>query len=333
MARPYRIQFEGACYRVQIRGDQGVTLFPKEEDFQRMTQVIGTFVYKHEVVLHAYALLPNELDLVVETPNGNVSNFMQGIQTAYAQYYRRKFKHSGSIMRDRYRCKLLEKAKVLVPVTQSVHLREAFSKIRRTPAQRSKTLAKYAHSSYRAVIGADDVPSFLTVTDTHRAMGSPAKTRPDRYKAACEALAKNGAAELEASVKGTALAVGSDAFIAELKSKHTQYVAGKKPGAWKLYGKKGKGIAKTKVLAACAKSMNVEKAVFFEQRKNVLYRPIASYMLYKHSNMVQEDIADFLKLTSGAAVSLQIRKLLRLMQDDPDLVKLVNKVDKAVQKA
>ena len=122
MARPYRIQFKGACYHVIIRGNPEIRLFKNERDRNRFIEMLADAVGKHEVLLHAFFLSANRVELVVETPSSNLSAFLQGCQTAYAQYYRKKYNFVGQIVHDRFRSKVIQKEKILLPLTRHLHL-------------------------------------------------------------------------------------------------------------------------------------------------------------------------------------------------------------------
>ena len=68
MARPYRIQFENALYRAEIRGVEGLGLFSRPVDARRFLDILSNSLKKHEVLLHAFVVLSDEADLLVETP-------------------------------------------------------------------------------------------------------------------------------------------------------------------------------------------------------------------------------------------------------------------------
>ena len=77
--------------------------------------------------------------------------------------------------------------------------------------------------------------------------------------------------------------------------------------------------------------MDVDKQVFLEQRKRVMYRPIASYILYRFGNLSQDEIAHVLQLNTGAAVSVQMKRIQQVLKDDKKLAAQVSRIEKALR--
>ena len=115
MARPYRIQFPGACYHVQIRFSSDARAFRDEKDYARFISMLADAAKKHEVVVYAFCLLKRDAELVVQTPRANLSLFLQGLQTGYARYHHQKYRFEGPLVRDRFRSKVVEAPRCLLP--------------------------------------------------------------------------------------------------------------------------------------------------------------------------------------------------------------------------
>jgi len=329
MARPYRIQFENALYRAEIRGAEGLGLFAKPVDARKFLEILAASLKKHEVILHAFVLLADDADLLVETPKGNLSSFLQGMQTAYAQYYRWAYDHQGPLVRDRFRSKVVDKASALLELSAFLHARPAREAAgRRTPAQRQALLGKQVFSSYPTYAGLNPLP-FVHTKDVLLAMGSPAGTRQKRYLDRVALRVIEPDETLAGMLEASATAIGDAKFLEDIHKQHAKFQAGRKPGNWKLYGQRSKEVSRAQILEATAQAFGVDKDVFFEQRKNVLHRPVLSYLLYRHAGMSQFEIAKYLRLTSNAAVSLQITRYLNALPGNPELAKLVDKIEKS----
>jgi putative transposase len=330
MARPYRIQFENALYRAEIRGAEGLSLFAKAADAARFQEILALTVQKHEVLLHAFVLLDNEGDFLVETPKGNLSAFLQGLQTAFAQYYRRAHGHHGPLVRDRFRSKVVDKDALLLEMSAFLHALPAHAaSAPRGTAQRVARVSKHPYSSFGAYAGSRDLP-FVYTADVLKAMGSPASTRAKRYVDRCVLRATEPHAGLADILDASATAIGGPEFLKSIHDMHAKFQAGRKPGTWKVYGQRAKGLPRTRVLEVTAKAFGVDKEVFFQQRKGLLHRPALSYFLYRHAGMSQFEIATYLRLTSNAAVSLQITRFMAALEKDASLAKLVATVEKAL---
>ncbi|MEX2606398.1 MAG: hypothetical protein WD708_03555 [Kiritimatiellia bacterium] len=330
MARPYRIKFENACYLATLRGKEGLGLFVEDADSAHFVELLELIARKQQVILHAYALAGNTASMVLETPKANVSMFLQGIQTAFARHIRQYYVQSGPIVKGRFQAKVIEKETVLAPCCEWVHtlpVRELASG--HTPAKQKAFLFRYAFSSYRFTCGMVD-EGITDPTQLLRSYGSPAKKRPEKHQRGCDAMLGDEGLLFEKRTRTSPVAIGSEAFIEDLTRKHEALMAGKAVKGLRRYGKNVQGIARMKVVEAAAKGLGIDKSVFFVQQHSSIARPVVAGMLYQHAAMTQQEIAAFLNLGSAAAVSLQIKQLLQLRSQNPEVDKTVRAIEKAL---
>ncbi len=92
MARALRTQFEGAIYHLIVRGNNRQPLFRDGKDREHYLDLLKRYRDLFGYRLYAYILLNNHLQLLLETPKGNVSKIMQCLGTNYAAYFNRKYK-------------------------------------------------------------------------------------------------------------------------------------------------------------------------------------------------------------------------------------------------
>ncbi|WFB34581.1 hypothetical protein P3T73_10450 [Kiritimatiellota bacterium B12222] len=329
MARPYRLKFENACYLVTLSGVDGLGLFVEKEDAEHFVNLLELIALKQQILLHAYALGANSATLVVETPRANLSLFLQGVQTAFARHIRQHYVQSGSIMKDRYRAKVLDKGTALAAACEYVHSYPVLDlESPLTPAAQVTFLKETAFSSLAFTLGESET-GITHPTELLRSYGSPVKKRAEKHLAACEALLADEAVSWTAFMKKSPIAIGSEAFIEEMEQKHKAILAGKKVKGFRQYGKKVQGISRNKVVEEVAKVFGVSKQDFFVQRHASILRPVISNFLYQYSAMTQKEIATYLGLGSAAAVSLQIKRLLTLRKADEELNKKCIKLEKA----
>ena len=97
MARPLRVEYEGAIYHVTARGNDRRSIFRDDRDRQRFCDRLGDCVEAHEVRLYMFCLMANHIHLMLETPAGNLSQFMHRLQTAYSVYFNRRHQRSGHL--------------------------------------------------------------------------------------------------------------------------------------------------------------------------------------------------------------------------------------------
>lgn len=155
MARPQRIEYEGAVYHVTARGNERRAIFRDDADRERFLRILSESVERYEVRLYLFCLMTNHLHLVVETPRANLGQFMHRLQTAYTVYFNRRHTRCGHLMQGRYQARLVEKDAYILRLSRYVHLNPVFTAAarRRPLRERITMLRRYHWSSYCSYIG------------------------------------------------------------------------------------------------------------------------------------------------------------------------------------
>ena len=135
MARPLRIQYPDAVYHVTCRGNEKQNIYRDDADRSRFLQLLNQSVNIYTVKLHSYVLMTNHFHLLVETPLGNLSEFMRHFNIAYIGYFNRRHKRVGHLYQGRYKSILVEKESYLSILSRYIHLNPI----------RTKRLAKSTH--------------------------------------------------------------------------------------------------------------------------------------------------------------------------------------------
>jgi REP element-mobilizing transposase RayT len=73
MARPLRIEYEGAVYHVTSRGNRRKPIFKDEADQKLFLATLEGVNKRYNWLCHAYCLMNNHYHLIIETPDGNLS--------------------------------------------------------------------------------------------------------------------------------------------------------------------------------------------------------------------------------------------------------------------
>ena len=73
MARPLRIDVEGAWYHVMNRGHRGQELFLDEADRRRFLGAVAELPERFALEVHAFVLMDNHYHLLVRTGEANLS--------------------------------------------------------------------------------------------------------------------------------------------------------------------------------------------------------------------------------------------------------------------
>lgn len=155
MPRPWRIRFAGAKYHVMSRGNGRAAVFLEPADYERFLKQLDQALEADQVVLYSYILMPNHYHLLIETPRGNLSRFMQRLNTAYSLYFRHKKQRPGHCFQGRFRARLVEGDEYLVRLTRYHHLNPV--KVREYAAsgieEKKAALERWRWSSYRGYAG------------------------------------------------------------------------------------------------------------------------------------------------------------------------------------
>jgi REP element-mobilizing transposase RayT len=61
MARPLRIEYEGAFYHVTSRGNEGRKVFFSKSDYEKFLDYLKLAEEKFRYLLHAYVLMTNHV--------------------------------------------------------------------------------------------------------------------------------------------------------------------------------------------------------------------------------------------------------------------------------
>jgi REP element-mobilizing transposase RayT len=142
MARKSRIHFPGALYHVIARGNRGQKIYRDERDYELYLQFLEEYKERYRFALHAYALLPNHLHLLIEVGEIPLSRLMQTIQFRYTRNFNIKYRKFGHLFQGRYKAILCEKDAYLVELSAYIHLNGVRAGLAGDPIE-------YPWSSYR----------------------------------------------------------------------------------------------------------------------------------------------------------------------------------------
>ena len=155
MARPLRIEYPGALYHVTSRGNAKAKIYFDEHDYRTFLDVLDFVVKRFNWLCHAYCLLPNHYHMLVETPEGNLSGGMRQLNGIYTQKFNWKHSRCGHLLQGRYKAILVDKDEYLLELARYLMLNPVRAGICEHPEE-------YAWSSYRATLGKEVAPEFLT---------------------------------------------------------------------------------------------------------------------------------------------------------------------------
>lgn len=154
MARPLRIEYPGAVYHVMSRGDGREAITVSEDDSVLFLNVLAECVERYNLLIHGYCLMPNHYHLLVETPDGNLSDAMRFLNGVYTQRFNSGHKTVGHVFQGRFKSIVVNRDEYLMCLCRYIERNPVRAGIVEHPKD-------YPWSSYRIITGVGG-PSFVS---------------------------------------------------------------------------------------------------------------------------------------------------------------------------
>jgi putative transposase len=320
MARPQRIEYEGAVYHVTTRGNERRAIFLDDADRLRFLRVLGESVGSFDVRLYLFCLMPNHIHLVAETPRGNLSRFMHRLETAYTVYFNRRHRRGGHLMQGRYGACLIERDAYLLRLSRYVHLNPVFTRpLRGRPTrERIALLRQYPWSSYRSYIGKD---RRLAYVDYGPILATAGSGQAGTYRRFVETGISQIDAAFVEEARASRLCLGSKDFRTRVRTRYEDLLHGKQQTEDVAFRRSGTRLPVDRILRIVGEGLGVDPASLHRRRRDSLDRAVASRMLCEYGALTQRQAAHVLGLRSGAAVSTQLHRLAEQLETDPRLAR------------
>lgn len=159
MARPLRIEFEGAWYHVMNRGAGRRLVFRSSAHRAVFLRLLGEVSRIYGIEVHAYCLMGNHYHLLLCTPTAGLGRAMRHLDGVYTQRFNRLVQTDGPLFRGRYKSVLVSEDSHLCCVSRYIHLNAVEAKLVARPEA-------YTASSYRAFLGLGSAPCWLHTVET-----------------------------------------------------------------------------------------------------------------------------------------------------------------------
>jgi len=175
MARPLRIEYPGAIYHITSRGNARQPIYKDDKDRETFLELLGSVVSRYGWICHAYCLMGNHYHLLIETPDGNLSQGMRQLNGIYTQHFNRRHGRVGHVFQGRFKAIVVDRDSYLLELCRYVVLNPLRAGVVGSPG-------RYKWSSYRATAGIVRSPSFLTTDWVLSEFGRIRRKAQDRYK-------------------------------------------------------------------------------------------------------------------------------------------------------
>ncbi len=312
MARPLRIEYEGAWYHVMNRGAGRRQVFKTDSQRRRFLSLLGETADRFNAEWHAYCLMGNHYHLMVRTPEGNLQRIMRHVNGVYTQYFNRGEGRDGTLFRGRYRAMVVDADAYWLELSRYIH---------RNPLEAGivTDLAAYPWSSYRASCGLEKAPEWLTTGYTLDAIGQ--RNRHRRYAAFVAGETAEALVAFYGKAKLSPI-LGDDEFRSGVLGGRTHHI----------------DIPELKnvrtlpsldaIVAATARHFDVDEAEIWTSRRGrgVVSpgRSVAMFVCQQVGDMRLREIADAFGLASYASAGSTIRQIKGRIAKDKALANRVS---------
>ena len=334
MARPLRVEYEGAIYHVTVRGNERRAIFRDGRDRQRFLARLADCVEADRVRLYLFCLMTNHVHLLLETPEANLTRFMHRLQTAYSVYFNLRHRRSGHLTQGRYGARVVRGDDYLLRLGRYIHLNPVFvGAAKKLPLrERIEMLRRYRWSSYRNYIGRAAAPlDFVDYAPMLAMTRAPAKAkRAGEYRKFVESAITESDEDLRGILTASPLAIGPEEFVHWVRGMHDKLLGKHRRTEDGTLRRRSRRLPAERVIEIVCRQLGADREEVIRQRKDSLVRPIAAGMLCRYSGLTQRQAGEVLHLSTGAAVSMQLKALAAAAAAKGKLRKKLTAIDKTI---
>lgn len=156
MTRPLRLAFPGALYHLTARCNAQQDIFLDAMGCEAFLAILGREIDQHGWSCYAYCLMDNHYHLLIETPEANLVQGMQRLNSRYAQRFNRRHQRVGHLFQGRYKSIVVERECHLLELTRYVVL----NPVRAGMVEQARL---WLWSSFRATSNEAPRPPWLSV--------------------------------------------------------------------------------------------------------------------------------------------------------------------------
>ena len=207
MSRPLRIQQPGLWHHVMNRGMERRAVCIDDDDAEAFLALVAEAGERWKVWCHAACLMGNHYHLLLHDEGGSLGRAMRHIDGVFTQFFNRRRKRDGPLMRGRYRSRVVERESYLLEVVRYIHINPVEAGI-------VKRAGDYPWSSHRWYLEAR-APGWLRREEVFERFGGGAKGKAAFDAFVHERIPEEVRSALRA--KRWAAVVGSGAFVAGWK--------------------------------------------------------------------------------------------------------------------
>ena len=288
MVRPLRIQYPGAIYHVTSRGNERKAIFSDDEDRFRFIDILSQSVETYDIKLHGFVLMMNHFHLHLETPLGNLGEFMRHFNITYTSHFNRRHKRSGHLYQGRYKSVLVDRDAYMSQVSRYIHLNPVRVKAVREKDVKDQLnlLWKYKWSSLPGYLDPKARYDFIEYAYVLEEFGGDTRRGRAAYK---KQLARDLVEDLSIKEKIVGQSVlGDESFTIWVKE---NYIEGAKDRECPAVAEVHSYATRSDILAVAGKILGITAGK--EMLATGLERSILMDLLYRYAGLKNKQIGEF----------------------------------------
>ena len=311
MARPLRIEYEGALYHVTARGNERKKIYFSKTDYEKFLYYVAQAKKKFGIKIYSYVLMSNHYHLVIETPEANLCKTMQYINGSYTTYLNIKRRRSGHLFQGRYKAIIVDRDNYLLELSRYVHMNPVRAKIVEKPEE-------YVYSSYRTYITRkrDSIVSVQQVLEMISGEKGYAK---QKYKKFVEAAIGRDPDDTHKEVYG-GIILGNTSFIKETLGRIKEEILQKEEISHSRILRTGFDIEE--IVNFISDFNNVKREEIIKNRNKEL-RKLAIYLIKINTGATNKQIGRFFQGVQPSAISKTYERIKRELDKNRKLRKKV----------
>jgi REP-associated tyrosine transposase len=157
MPRSPRPQVAGGIYHVASRGNRGQPIYGDFTDRSLWLGLLSQTVHECSWLCHSYCQMTNHFHILVETPEANISDGMQSLNSEHAQWFNWRYGYRGHLFQGRFYSELVEDPVHFIELSRYIVL----NPVRAGLCARADD---WPWSSHAATAGMVERPDFLSIT-------------------------------------------------------------------------------------------------------------------------------------------------------------------------
>ena len=315
MAKPLRIEYEGAFYHVTSRGNEGRRIYFEKTDYEKFKEYMAAAEKKYGVVLHCYVLMSNHYHLLLETPEGNLSMVMHYINGAYTTYINIKRKRVGHLFQGRYKSIVIDKEAYLLELSRYIHLNPVRAGIVKKPEY-------FSYSSYKSYVSdyKDDIVTQYLILGI---LSNVKEESKKKYKLYVESVAGGELVSPLKDVQG-GIFLGGEQFIIDILSKGNKDSLNNKEVSHRRSLKTA--FQMEYILATLSKQFKKSKDAILSDSSGDL-RKISIYMIKKFTGLTNKQIGELFGGISYSAVVKIYQRFSQQLRSNKEMREKVKKIE------